>query len=113
MPLIPRGAATDERPQPLPTAGVFSFCVSQNRLCQASRHGGGDGVAKLEWLTEIRSPRVVNVTAVPAARSSYFRCVYHLLKLLKLRSQLHELEKSSAQNSRTVKSLGAATHGPL
>jgi hypothetical protein len=51
---------------------------------------------------------VVNVTAVPAARPSRFRCGYHLSKLLKLRSQSHELENSSTQ---MVKNLGAATHG--
>jgi hypothetical protein len=72
-----------------------------------------ESLKKLEWPGEIRSPWAMNVTAaLPAARPSRFRCVYHRSKLLKLRLQFHELENFSAQNSRTVESQGAATHGP-
>src|SRR5215467_9495305 len=49
--------------------------------------------------------------ALPA-RPSLFRRLHLLTKLLKLRPQLRELENPSAQNSRTVKDLAAATHWP-
>jgi hypothetical protein len=75
----------------------------------ANSDAAGNGVAQLQWPAEIGSPWMVNVSTVPAARPSRFRCGYPLLKLLNLRSQFHEHENSSAQ---TVKNLGAATHGP-
>src|SRR6516165_1256712 len=60
-----------------------------------------------------RPPWVEVTSALPPARPSRFRCGHPLSKLLKLRSHFEELENPSAQNSRTVKNLTAATHGLL
>src|SRR5262249_22285873 len=59
------------------------------------------------------SPWMEVTSARPPARPSRCRCGHPLSKLLKLRAHFEELENPSAQNSRTVKNLTAATHGLL